>query len=249
MIISINQLDIWEIPLSFADTLSILSKDELERYNKFVFAKHKRRFALARIALRKILSQYIKIPAQDIYSQQFDFQQSAKNIKFYYSDYGKPFLHAQHNIQFNLSHSKDLAILAITKNHAIGVDIEYFSPRPYLGIAKHLFSNEEINALTNLPPSLTSLAFFAIWAQKEAIMKAVGLGLSYPTKEITLSLIPQKPYLIKDPYTNQIWKMAHFMPYPGVSAAVCYHPSLTQGRYFIYDFAEPKCDFTEFKIL
>lgn len=238
--ISINQLDIWEISLSCADTvaeldLSVLAEDELERYNRFIFDKHKKRFALARIALRKIIAEYIKVPAQD--------------IRFHYSTYGKPTLEKQHEIQFNLSHSQDLAILAITKTHAIGVDVEYFSSRPYLGIAKNLFSQAEINALRHLHPSFTPFAFFAIWAQKEAIMKAVGLGLSYPTKEITLATIPQKPYLIKDPYAHKTWKITHFMPYHGVSAAICYHPSLTQGRYFIYDFIKPTYDFTAFKIL
>ena len=229
MNLTTNEVDIWEIPLvnTFADLdLATLAEDEITRYQRFLFPKHKVRFALARIALRRILGNYLNTPPQE--------------IEFSYSSHGKPMLKSNCNLQFNLSHSQDLALLAVTQQHPIGIDVEYFSPRPYLGIAEHLFSQAEIAALEKLSAAFTPWAFFSVWAQKEALIKAVGLGLSYPTKNLTVPLMAEPYYLIEDTYSNVTWKIASFMPYHGVSAAVCYHPSLTLKRYFIYDFTKSK---------
>lgn len=220
-----NTVDIWEIPLPACDlnalALNDLSPDEQTRFQRFYFAKHKRRFAQSRIALRTILSHYL--------------HQCPADLEFAYSAFGKPSLPHFHNLQFNLSHSKDLALLAVCQTHPIGIDIEFFSERPFLGIASHLFSFQEQQQLACLPPSLIPLAFFSTWAQKEAIMKAVGMGMSYPTKAIDLRLLPIMPYLVYEPQTQQDLKIMPFLPRPAACAAICYHPDLTEIRYFKYD--------------
>lgn len=226
-------IDLWEIPLQAVPlencALGHLSSDERNRFDRFQFPRHKRRFAQARMALRTILGHYLHVlPA---------------SIQFEYTAHGKPYLPLPHQLQFNLSHSKDLALLAVCKHYPIGVDLEYFSTRPFQGIAGQLFSIKEQQTLLHLPASLKPLGFFSVWAQKEAIMKAVGLGLSYPTTLIDVPLLPTATYTLSEPETQQDWLVTPFMPYPGVSAAICYDPSLTTLRYFHYD-PTPSTDHT-----
>ncbi len=219
-----NTIDIWEISLSLPISeisVNYLSIDEQTRFQRFYFEKHRRRFASARIALRYILGHYL--------------QQTPASLEFAYAAYGKPSLQHFPQLQFNLTHSKDLALLAICQDHPIGIDIEFFSARPFQGIAGHLFSLKEQQQLEQLPPGLTPLGFFSTWAQKEAVMKAIGVGMSYPTKDIDLHLLPTTSYSLYEPQTKQHLQLTPFMPQPASCAAVCYHPDLTEIRYFHYD--------------
>lgn len=217
-----NTLDIWEIPLPPQPLdsllLDMLQQDELERFHRFYFSHHKRRFAQSKIALRTILGSYL--------------DQAPDTLQFNYNTHGKPELSAQ-QLQFNLTHSKDVALLAINQTHPIGIDLEYFSARPYHGIAQHLFSLNEQRQLQQLPASALAIGFFSVWAQKEALIKAVGVGLSYPTHLFDVPLLPKTTYSLHE--HQQHWLITPFMPYPGSMAAVCYHPSLSQIRYFHYD--------------
>jgi 4'-phosphopantetheinyl transferase len=220
-----NTLDIWKIPLPAQSleslSLHLLQRDELTRFHRFYFSHHKRRYAQAKIALRTILGGYLN--------------QAPETLQFNYNEYGKPELAQTHCLQFNVTHSKDMALLAINQSHPIGIDLEYFSARPYHGIAQHLFSFNEQHQLQQLPISVQALGFFSVWAQKEALIKAVGLGLNYPTHRFDVPLLPRATYLLHEPLNQQNWLMTAFMPYPGSMAAVCYHPSLSQIRYFHYD--------------
>ena len=131
-------LDIWQFSLSTpctSDELKILSEDERTRASRFYFERHQRRFSVARVRLRQILARYLKkAPAE---------------LEFHYESHGKPYLTSP--LQFNLSHSKDLALLAVCFDHPVGIDIEFYSARPFLGIGRHLFSEEENQTLSKLP--------------------------------------------------------------------------------------------------
>ena len=66
----------------------------------------------------------------------------------------------------------------------MGVDIEQYSARPYEGIAKSLFSEQEFNEFKKVPPALKPAVFFHVWSQKEAFIKACGLGLILSNQRI-----------------------------------------------------------------
>ena len=87
---------------------SLLSEDEIIRANRYHFPEHKRRFLVARGCLREILGSYLAI--------------SPEKIEFIYSERGKPSINYQ--LQFNLSHSEDMAICGLTLTARIGVDLE-----------------------------------------------------------------------------------------------------------------------------
>ncbi|WP_133127071.1 4'-phosphopantetheinyl transferase family protein [Legionella nagasakiensis] len=214
-----ERIDVWQFSLEaeFAGAKSLLITDEQERAKRYYFARHRRRFTIARAVLRLILARYLRLlPHQ---------------LKFAYSPHGKPMLLNTPPIQFNISHSQDTALLAVGKDYPLGVDIEFFSARPYEGIANHLFSEEEYEALLALPSSLKPFGFFHIWAQKEALIKACGLGLSYPTKQITLPILPSEKQMIYDSLHQQAWRITSFAPKIASCAALCYNPGIQEIRY------------------
>ncbi len=206
-----THIDIWQFPLhkNFAGLTALLNKDELIRANRFHFTHHQRRFTVARAMLRVILARYLNI--------------SPLALEFTYNQQGKPSLLNDPSLQFNLSHSGELALLGVGKDHPLGIDLEFFSARPYEGIGKNLFSALENESLNRLNNTLKPLAFFHIWTQKEALIKACGLGLSYPTQQVDVPILPSPQHEIFDSLHKKNWKMTSFMPEAACSGALCYH--------------------------
>lgn len=215
-----TQIDLYFFSLTKAlpeTALNSLSDDEKKRADRFHFKHHQHHFKRARFVLRRLLSSYVK--------------QAPKAIQFAYEKHGKPYLLEHPDTQFNLSHSGEYAMLAIGKKHPLGVDIERYSSRPYLGIGRHVFSDIENQHLQDLPPSLKPLMFFNTWAQKEAFIKLLGLGLSYPTSALTVPGLTQTPHEFLDPIHKNTWALLPFMPRIGYAGALCCHPSIQTIRY------------------
>lgn len=98
------------------------------------------------------------------------------------------------SLQFNLSHSKNLALLAFAKEVCLGVDLEYIEPNIEIEeVAVKFFSANEIKNLLALSQKQQIVAFFNCWTRKEAFIKAVGEGLSFPLDKFEVSLEPNKP--------------------------------------------------------
>ena len=218
-ILQSNRIDIWQYPLhiEYPKAQTLLNKEELDRAQRYHFDKHRRRFTIARAVQRLVLARYTAIPAQDLIFDQ--------------NQYGKPCLANMPELQFNLSHSGETALLAIGKDYAMGIDLEYFAARPFEGIGSHMFSPSENHALKNAPDMLKPLVFFHIWAQKEALIKAVGMGLSYPTREFDVPAMPPVNQTVFDGLHNTIWNMLSFQPQTTCCAALCYHPEISDIRY------------------
>lgn len=213
------RIDLWQFSLEQNLNLSyqILNAEEKARSQRFHFSQHQRRFATARTLLRIILARYLNT--------------TPKSLEFVYNSQGKPSVINLQRLQFNISHSGDLAILAVGKGYPMGVDIEHYSARPYEGIAENSFSEQEIKELKKTPKALKAAVFFHLWSQKEAFIKACGLGLSYPTKEFTVpSRIPTQQ-LVEDPLHNLTWQLRSFMPKAACSGALCCHPTIKEIRH------------------
>lgn len=217
-----NRIDIWQYSLKIEPIWVpfVLNQTEHNRANRFYFQKHKRRFSVARAMMRFILGQYLQLKPEE--------------IVFDYSPYGKPQV-LDATLQFNLSHSQDTAILAVGKEYPLGVDIEFFSKRHYERIAEHSFSIDEFKQFLNVPYYLKPLTFFHLWAQKEAFIKACGLGLSYPTQKINLPSNCPSDELIEDPLTATTWRILSFTPQLGSCASLCCHPKVTKICHTIVD--------------
>jgi 4'-phosphopantetheinyl transferase len=192
----IGRVDIWKLCLdnpldgpSKADsTASVLSSDELERASRFHFDKDRTRFIRCRFALRSLLADYLAVPAPQIH--------------FEYSASGKPQLATGQNprcLQFNLSHSANLALIAVGTELQLGIDIEKIREEvDTAALAQRFFSPREGAGLQALPDNLRVPGFFACWTRKEAFLKATGTGLSFPLADFSVTTHPDLPPQLED---------------------------------------------------
>ncbi|MBN2499156.1 MAG: 4'-phosphopantetheinyl transferase superfamily protein [Anaerolineales bacterium] len=198
--------------IDWRDHLETLPSEEQTRVGKFAFEKLQRRFVFRRAALRKLLGHYLNV--------------APEQVKLELSEYGKPTLAAQYQesqIQFNISTSEDLALIGITKGRKLGVDIEYHKRHAdYEKIAQRFFSPAEVIAFLDLPQDQRLQGFYNCWTRKEAFIKAIGQGLSYPLKDFDITLKPgeqPKVLCVKGGDVNA-WKLAAFTPAEDFTAAV-----------------------------
>ena len=95
---------------------------------------------------------------------------------------------------FSLTHSHGLAIIAVSPEKPIGVDLEYVRPRHALEqIAARFFSAREQATLFALPAVDRLVAFYRCWTRKEAFIKAIGEGLHHPLNQFDVSLASGEP--------------------------------------------------------
>ena len=152
-----------------ASAEAMLNAAEIARANRFVKPAMRRVFILAHAMLRDVLGQHLDM--------------DPKTIVFRSHPHGKPYLGSAnpYDLQFNLSHSDDIAICAIARNRQIGVDIEKISPKPsLLQVAERFFAPEECAALNTCSAHDVPELFTQIWTRKEAYIKALGTGLRHP---------------------------------------------------------------------
>jgi 4'-phosphopantetheinyl transferase len=160
-----------------------LSSDERQRAEQFHFQKDRNQFVMARGVLREIIARYTKVPAN--------------HLRFQYSAFGKPCLSEEFcstPLRFNLSHSCGIVLLGFTIGRELGVDIEQIrSDFATEEIAENFFSTNEVAVLQSLPRSLRTEAFYNAWTRKEAFIKAIGEGLSFPLDKFDVTLSPGEP--------------------------------------------------------
>ena len=174
-------LDIWHINLD-QDAMSlpqVLDEKEKARAEKFHFEHHKRQFMVSHIATRLILASYC---ATD----------PAKLI-FKHNTYGKPFLAHHEQLLFNISHTDEMALCAVSDGDELGIDIEKKRPITCIEMAERFFSATERKLFADLQPGQQQDAFFCCWTRKEAYIKAKGLGLSLPLEQFSVTLTPDLP--------------------------------------------------------
>jgi 4'-phosphopantetheinyl transferase len=113
-------------------------------------------------------------------------------VRFKYLASGKPQLEQDQNaydLQFNVAHSGDLALLAFGTGHRLGVDVEKVrSDVDTHALAERFFSLREREGLRALPEPMRVSGFFTCWARKEAFLKATGDGLSFPLSKFSVSV-------------------------------------------------------------
>ncbi len=177
--IAADRVDLWRASLPALPALQAqLSPDELDRAARFHFEKDSRHFIAARGWLRTVLARYLDTSPAD--------------LRFDYGVRGKPVLSTGCDLRFNLSHSHDLVLLAVTKKRELGIDVEFIKASIGPEIAERFFSAAEIAELRALPREQQRAAFFAGWTRKESYIKATGTGLFAPLDCFTVSLAPNE---------------------------------------------------------
>lgn len=164
----------------------VLSADEKERSERFVHFMHRKRFIAAHGFLRSVLSRYLELPPEDIL---FDRKQN-----------GKPILKSEghdESLHFNLSHSGHFAMLAVSRNLELGMDVEYMDRKnQWQKLVRRFFTEPEQQAVFALPPDRQQHAFFQVWTRKEAHMKVTGQGLHLSPTRFTVCVPPLAPRLL-----------------------------------------------------
>lgn len=211
-------VDVFRVPLA-ADAATVRAREavldaaELARAGRRPTAAKRAAFVLARAALRRVLAECLG--------------ETPQSIEFSIGQHGKPALAgaAGAGLQFNLSHSHELALIAVARDVELGVDIEYMReiadmPR----LARRSFSEHEVAVLEALPPAQRHAAFFRCWSRKEAVIKANGRGISLGLGAFDVTLAPDEaPRLLATrwaPDEAADWQLYALDPHPDYAAAL-----------------------------
>lgn len=182
-----NAVHVWFYPLNLTppcldQLIPLLDAEELARSERLVHLVHRQRFIAAHGFMRSVLSRYT--------------QQTANDLLFAKGEYGKPRLVNNAELHFNLSHSQDMAMLAIA-SEPVGIDIEYMDRKcDWLAIMQRFYTAPEIHKIMSLPCALQQHTFFQVWTRKEAYMKVTGKGLYLSPNEFTVSVPPEAAALL-----------------------------------------------------
>lgn len=219
LILEREAVHVWRVSLAqprsrIQTFLHLLTPDERARAEAYHFQHDRERFIAARGALRTILARYLRI--------------TPEQLCFTYSRYGKPTLLEAMNgrgLRFNISHSHEMALCAVTRGREVGVDVEFIREDfASMDIAGRFFSQGEVAALRALPPGAQTPAFFNCWTRKEAYIKARGEGLSHPLDSFTVSVIPGAPARLlstkNDPQEGSHWCLHELAAGAGYMAAI-----------------------------
>jgi len=180
-----GEIHIWRIKLAEPDAAiihcySLLSPDERIRANRFHFPRDRNRYVIARSMLRRVLGRYLSL--------------DPKRLQFIYGEMGKPEVEQKPNsrhLRFNLSHSGEFALIALSWNLSVGIDVERVNHQLATEqIAERFFSLRERAILRMIPSGQKAQAFFSCWTRKEAYLKALGKGLSVSLDSFDIECAP-----------------------------------------------------------
>lgn len=180
-----GQADLW---LVYPDTIAnpailgryraLLTPSELQRLERFRFAKGRHEYLVTRALVRTVLSRYVSVAPED--------------WRFVANRYGRPEIGEPKGLlplRFNLSHTDGLIACLVAMNVDVGVDVEdMHKRRSTVEIADRFFAPSEVAALHALPREAQRRRFFQYWTLKEAYIKARGMGLALPLGEFAFDL-------------------------------------------------------------
>ncbi len=229
-----GSLHLWSIPLGLTEPLlrkwgGYVSEDERQRADRFLRAQDHRRYTIAHAALRLLLARYTGL---DVHA-----------LHFVAGPQGKPALAnaGAEAMSFNLTHSGELAVVAVSSPARLGVDVEEFRVIDDAGaIALSFFAEAEVAALAAVAPTDRDRAFLTCWTRKEAFIKALGGGLSIDLASFEVSLSRERPAFLRiadAALAAQAWSMIHLEPAAGYVGAVVTDAMVSETRLLHLDLA------------
>lgn len=203
-------------PALLNEYVGLLSTEELRQQRRFYFERDRHRYLVTRAMVRTVLSKYARI--------------APKEWQFAANPYGRPEVANEdaeaRRIAFNLSHTSGLIVLGVTRDRAIGVDVENVrEQRAAVEIADRFFAPSEVASLRALPTEEQERRFFEYWTLKESYIKARGMGLSIPLDRFAFDVEDcGEIRLTADPSLEDCperWDFWQFEPAAQCLAAVC----------------------------
>ena len=200
------------------DSLSAERKEKVCRYR---FLKDRVLSIGAEVLLRKALTDCgIVIP----------------EIRYGFETDGKPFIKGLERVDFNISHSEDLVMVAVSENR-IGCDIEKMTDID-LDIVKKFFFREEYEDIAALPDSEERNGlFFRYWTLKESFMKVTGLGMKLPLDSFSI-IIGKNGTAVRQNVDSKNYDFAEINAFPGYKCALCVEGKLGGIQLKTVDFRE-----------
>lgn len=181
-----DSIEIFRVPLEdllLAEYYALLSNAETHRAGQYASTRKAREFIITRGALRRVLAHAL--------------DQNPRAFCFEYEAQGRPYLAdeiAHDGVNFSVSHSHDLALIALTRGRRVGIDIERVRPEvDHESLSRRFFSSAEYQALQCHHDGVRLRAFFAVWTRKEALVKATGTGIAGGLKAFDVSADPSRP--------------------------------------------------------
>lgn len=214
LVLEADEVHVWRVFLNCSEKelhefKATLACNETARAQRFVFQMDRDYFVATRGVLRQLLGRYLNRAAAD--------------VEFEYGPQGKPVLRtesSQKPVQFNVSHSHGVALLAFAIRRQVGVDVELVRPDFASGkIAERFFSEQEVLELRSLPPATQNEGFFLCWTRKEAYIKARGEGLQIALKSFHVSLTPGKAERLQAE-DESCWSLRSLLPGPQYVGAI-----------------------------
>ena len=216
-----HAVHVWRVPLDdevgVEESWRLLSPEEHARAERLHDVVRRRRYVLAHGALRALLAAYLEAPPSA--------------VAYVVGEHGKPSLAARDGmrgqVEFNLSHSEDIALVAVARGQPVGVDVQHWSDSvEHLRLAERFFSPQERVALRALSHEAEQVpgAFFAAWTRKEAYVKATGHGIARGLHHFDVTIAPGEHARLLadrlDPEAPARWSITALDPGPRYSAAV-----------------------------
>jgi 4'-phosphopantetheinyl transferase len=163
--------------------VSVLSSEERMRAERYFFKRDRKRYVAARAFLRTIVGRHLKCTSEE--------------VLFRYGPDGKPEVMpppGRPPMHVNTSHAGDVVLIATSEVRPVGVDIEQIRPLQDIErLAANVLSPLEWETWHALPEDQRRRAFFHAWTRKEAVLKAIGVGLTHSLHRIEVTLIPGQP--------------------------------------------------------
>lgn len=163
---------------NYKEFLFCLSEEESERAARLKVEEKKKQFVVTRAVLRKLLSKSLSKVEEE--------------IVFLYGQHKKPYIENKLNnksVEFNISHSGEYALIAITLDRKVGVDIEKINNDvDYQSLSKRFFSEKENKELDKTDKEKKLDAFYRAWVRKESFIKAIGKGIVFGLDNFSVSL-------------------------------------------------------------
>lgn len=189
----------------------VLSASERSRFRRMRSVGKRREYLAGRSAMRRVLGPLIDMEPRDVPIES--------------GVHGKPEIGGHDGLHFNLSHSGDRALLAVSRHGPIGVDIEVARPgRPFRRLARRFFHPAEYDWLQGLPAGDSAAGFYRLWTLKEAYLKAIGTGLTLSSRAFEVDPESDPPRLVgtsAGQLPAEQWAMQVLPTEPGYHAALC----------------------------